>query len=295
MSAATKQPAIGDDQARVFLDNGYLVLRGVVQGEELRRLRSAMDDLTAWGSAAVREDPDFSYAPGHLTGRPVLRRIEYVIDKRDECQVLLGNPFLLRSVEKLIGSDLIPTWDSMVLKMPGEGIVVPWHRDSGTQCVGDTPIFNVDCYLDEADEDTCVWAYPGSNHWSDEEVARIVSPEGFSTEGAVPLLMQPGDVLFHNILLVHGSPANASGKLRRVVYYEFRAAHVEAEKGPHVPGYIPLKQRVLLSCLERRAAAGYVGPEEPYRYTPPPPFEVAWAPGTQLASYRYAHGDYWGK
>ncbi|MCC6443976.1 MAG: phytanoyl-CoA dioxygenase family protein [Armatimonadetes bacterium] len=295
MTTAANRQVIADEEARFFLENGFLVLKEVVKGEELRRLRRAMDELTAYGSAAVREHPDFSYAPGHKTGQPVLRRIEYVIDKYEECKALLGHPFVLRSVEKMIGPDLIPTWDSMVLKLPGEGIIVPWHRDAGTANVGDTPIFNVDFYMDEADLDTCLWVYPGSHLWSEDEVLKITRQEGFSTEGAVPVLMQPGDVIFHNILLVHGSPSNTSDKLRRVIYYEFRAAHVERDKGPHIPEYIPLKQRVLSSCLEKRAAADYIAPEEPYRYHPPAPFVFEWTPGTVLETYRYPHDKYWRK
>src|SRR5262249_6960869 len=120
--------AISDEQARFFHDNGYLILRQGIFGDELSRVRAAMDELTAYGSMEVRSDPDFAYGDGHKSGGKVLRRIEYVIDKCDECKVLLGNPFILRSVEKLMGPDFIPTWDSMVLKLPGEGIEVPWHR-----------------------------------------------------------------------------------------------------------------------------------------------------------------------
>ena len=295
---ADVRKVISDEEAQFFLDNGYLIVRGALQKGELERMRAAMDDLMAYGSAAVREGPDFMYGKGHKTGGQVLRRIEYVIDKKPEAKVLLGNPFILRSVEKLMGRDLIPTWDSMVLKMPGEGIIVPWHRDAGTDFVGDKPIFNVDFYLDEADLDTCLWVVPGSHKWSAEEAqARVneLSRNGFSTEGAVPAPMQPGDVIFHNILVLHGSPANSSGKLRRVVYYEFRAAHVEDTVGPHVPTYIPLKQKVLLSCLELRKQADYIpAGEEPYAYQPPAPYNtVALAPGEELPTYRYFHGDYW--
>jgi ectoine hydroxylase-related dioxygenase (phytanoyl-CoA dioxygenase family) len=261
-------------------------------------MRAAMDDLTVFGSSQVRDHPDFMYGTGHKTGSPVLRRIEYVIDKRDECKVLLANPFILRSVEKLMGADLVPTWDSMVLKLPGEGIIVPWHRDAGTDFVGDKPIFNVDFYLDEADLDTCVWVIPGSHKWSldhaQHEIARL-NRDGFSTEGAVPATMQPGDVLFHNILVLHGSPANSSDKLRRVVYYEFRTAHVEESKGPHVPAYLPLKQSVLLACMDLRKKAGYIpADEEPYVYSPPPPYNtVIQAPHDPPPTYRYAHNEYW--
>ena len=298
-----QRSVISDEEKQFFLDDGYLIVRSVLQGEELRRIQQAMQELTDYGAQTVRDDPDYMYGTGPNTGKPVLRRIEYVIDKRDEMKVLLGHPFILRSVEKLIGKDLIPTWDSMVLKMPGEGIIVPWHRDAGTECVGDTPIFNVDFYLDEADEDTCLWVIPGSHKWSAEQVQEWMSAhrdadvnkEHFRASGAVPVLMQAGDVLFHNILVLHGSPYNLTDKLRRVVYYEFRPAHVEQELGPHVPEYIPLKQRVLLSCIEKRKRADHIAEEEPYVSNPPAPFTVQWTPGTELPTYRYAHGDYWRK
>lgn len=298
-----RQLAIGDEEKQFFLENGYLIARGALEAEELRRVRAAMDELTEYGRAAVRDDPDYMYGIGHRSGRPVLRRIEYVVDKRDECKVLLANPFILRSTETLMGKDLIPTWDTMVLKMPGEGIVVPWHRDAATGSVGDRPIFNVDFYLDEADEDTCVWVIPGSHLWSEERVREWLAAQPkepasraeFAPPEAVPALMQPGDVLFHNILVLHGSPANASEKLRRVVYYEFRPAHVEEALGPHVPAYIPVKQKELLACIARRKAADYIPKDEvPYAYDPPAPYDtVSLLPGEELATYRYPHEDYW--
>jgi dipeptidyl aminopeptidase/acylaminoacyl peptidase/ectoine hydroxylase-related dioxygenase (phytanoyl-CoA dioxygenase family) len=294
---------ISEDEAQFFQDNGYLILRGVLQGEELRRMQAAMEELTEYGRAAVRDDPDYMYGEGHKTGARVLKRIEYVIDKRDEAKVLLGNPSILRSVERLMGKDLIPTWDSMVLKLPGEGIIVPWHRDAATDLVGDQPIFNVDFYLDEADEDTCVWVMPGSHLWSDARIDawlqehrdRDKTKEDFRNSGAVPALMQPGDTLIHNILVLHGSPSNVGGKLRRVVYYEFRTAHVEEAMGPHVPAYIPLKQKELLACIRKRKEADYIPADEtPYVYNPPPPYDtVSLGPDEKLETYRYAHGDYW--
>lgn len=296
---------ISDDEAAFFHENGYLIIRGVVRGEELARVQAAMADLTECGSAEVQSDPDYAYAPGHKTGAPVLKRVEYVVDKRDEMKALLGHPFILNTVEKLMGPDLIPTWDSMVLKLPGEGIIVPWHRDAGTEQVGDQPIFNVDFYLDEADEDTCVWVVPGSHRWARAEAAAWIAErrerdqtvEDFRRSGAVPALMQPGDVLLHNILVLHGSPRNASPKLRRVVYYEFRAAHVEDAIGPHVPAYIPLKQKVLQACIERRTRCGYVdADEQTYDYHPPAPYEVEpLRPDQEPPTYRYAHGDFWRK
>ncbi len=291
----SKEDCITDDQKNFFLENGYLILRNVLRGEELMRLQRKMTELMSPALKETIDHPDYMYKPGHVTGNPTLARIEYVVDKVYEAQVLLGHPFILRSVEKITGSDLIPTWDSMVLKLPGEGIIVPWHRDSGTDAVGDVPIFNVDFYLDHADEDTCLWAYPGSHRWSEEQIRPILNQKGFSTEGAVPLLMSPGDVLFHDILLLHGSPSNSSNKLRRVMYYEFRTASVESVKGPHTPEYIPLKQCVLMHCIDLRKQAPYIDPrEKPFEYNPPEDFspfqnEV----NIQLETLRYPHENFW--
>lgn len=286
---------ITDAQHRFFCDNGYLVLRNVVKGEELRRLDASMRGLLGLGLREERQDPDYLYRPGHRTGEKRLFRIEYVIDKSDEAKALLGHPFILRSVEKVVGKDLIPTWDSMVLKLPDEGIEIPWHRDAGVENVGDVPIFNVDFYLDEADEDTCLWAYPGSHLWSEAQAQEVIDRPAFTNEGATPIIMHPGDVLFHNILLLHGSPPNNAPKLRRVLYYEFRTAGVELRKGPHTPEYIPLKQRLLLKCIEHRQAADWVpADEEPFVYDPPAPHRVDPPPaGAPLPTYRYAHQDYW--
>jgi ectoine hydroxylase-related dioxygenase (phytanoyl-CoA dioxygenase family) len=295
---------ISDEEAQFFHENGYLIVRGVLQGEELSRVQAAMQELYDYGSAGDRAEPDYFYGKGHVTGNKTLARVEYVIDKSDDMKVLLGNPFILRSTEKLMGPDLIPTWDSMVLKAPGEGIIVPWHRDAGTDQVGDKPIFNVDFYLDPATEENCVWIVPGSNRWQKEEAQAWLdahrsqsTAEEFRASGAVPAFMAPGDVLFHDILVLHGSPSSNAKALRRVVYYEFRTAHVEEAIGPHVPAYIPLKQKVLLACIERRKSAAYIpANEQPYEYNPPAPYNtVTLGPGEQLSNYRYAHRDYWRK
>ncbi len=290
---ARTQDCITDEQAAFFLENGFLVIRGVLQGEELRIVRSEMMKLVEKGAAGVKDDPDYMYGKGTKSGKDVLRRIEYVIDKSDPMKVLLGHPFILRSVEKLQGPNFIPTWDSMVLKMPDEGIIVPWHRDAEPPfgCTDPRPIFNVDFYLDEADLKTCLWVIPGSNRWTEEEAKKRCAREGFDTSEAIPVPMQPGDVIFHDIKVLHGSPSGDGNALRRTVYYEFRPGEIEAEFGPHTREYLPLKQQVLLDCIRRRSECGYCKEEKPFVYSPTGEFAV-----TDMVpppTFRYPHHEYW--
>jgi hypothetical protein len=198
-----------------------------------------------------------------------------------------------------MGPDLFPTWDAMVVKMPGQGVAAPWHRDAATDKVGDKPIFNVDFYLDEATEENCVWVLPGTHKWPREQAEAWIKAnhhydltvDDYRATGALPVLMQPGDVLLHDILVLHGSPTSHARSLRRVVYYEFRTAHVEAERGPHTPDYIPLKQTTLLGCIKRAKPAATRLPANSCIYRPPAPFDQGFhdAPPT----YRYVHYAYW--
>ncbi|NBD27325.1 phytanoyl-CoA dioxygenase family protein [Paenibacillus glycinis] len=290
---ARAQDCITEEQAQYFLDNGFLVIRGALAGEELATVQREMRALYDKGAAGVENDPDFMYGIGVKSGQPVLRRIEYVIDKSDPMKALLGHPFILRSVEKLQGRNFIPTWDSMVLKAPDEGVIVPWHRDAAVPegCTDARPIFNVDFYLDEADLSTCLWVIPGSNKWTKAESNARCARPGFTTEDAVPVPMRPGDVIFHNIEVLHGSPAGDGNPLRRTVYYEFRPGEIEAGFGPHTLEYLTRKQHVLLDCIERRKAAAYAQYETPFRYRPQGAFAVH-AP-MRPEQYRYPHEAYW--
>lgn len=294
---ASKLDCITDEQAKFFKENGLLVIRNVLKGQELADLREQTQALVQMANSDRSERPDFYYKEHEITKERVPMRIEYVIEKTKAAKALLGNPFVLRTVEKLQTRNFIPTWDSMVFKNAGAGAAIPWHRDAGGGCtVTDKPIFNVDFYLDEADLSNCLWGIPGSNRWSDQEAADTINrlnKGGFQTDGAVPITMNPGDVILHNILALHGSPP-ALTKLRRVIYLEFRPIEVELALGPHTPEYIPLKQKQLLACLRDRANSPYCKGEQPFVYNPSP--EYAPPPlgkDEQLATYRYPHENYW--
>lgn len=286
---ALSQDSITDEQAQFFLDNGFLVVRNVLVGDELQLVQQAMSVLYERGMSEVVQDPDYMYGKGARTGKKILRRIEYVIEKSDVMKALLGHPFILKSVEKLQGRNFIPTWDSMVLKAPDEGVIVPWHRDAAVPkgCQDPRPIFNVDFYLDEADLRTCLWVIPGSHQWSDEEARERCAQPGFTTDDALPGPMQPGDVIFHDIQVLHGSPDGDGNPLRRTVYYEFRPGEIQMEFGPHTLEYLTLKQHVLLDCIERRKQTPYGSEESAFEYSPYGAFAIA--KPTQPDTYRYPH------
>lgn len=303
---ATTQDCITDEQAEFFRENGLLLIRNLLRGRELEELQKQTLPLVERAMSERVQDPDYFYTK-HKSGVETPFRIEYVIDKTHAGKVLAGHPFILRSVEKIQGRNFIPTWDSMVFKTPGKGATIAWHRDYAAAMVDNKPIFNVDFYLDGSDMTNCLWGIPGSNLWDEKQTAeRITYLNGgnndftqadgsgeFRFDGAVPIPVNPGDVLFHDVMALHGSPSTQS-KLRRVIYYEYRPIETELAHGPHRPEYIPVKQKFLQSCLRERANCAYIQDEKPFVYQTdtqfaPPPLGV----DEKLPTYRYFHADYW--
>lgn len=186
---ATAEEEISDEQARFFLENGLLVLRNVVCGEELEARRRETLPLVERAAGRNPADPyfdDFRYRTQTVAGNSVAYRVEYVVDKSLACRALLGHPFVLRTVEKLQGRNVIPTFDAMVFKLAGDAPAIPWHRDDVPERVGDRPIFNVDFYLDGSDLTNCVWGSLGrtSGLTSESRVSSAREPERRSTRRA---------------------------------------------------------------------------------------------------------------
>jgi phytanoyl-CoA hydroxylase len=289
-----------DEDLDAFRRDGVLVLRGVVGNDELAGLCAETAEIVTAamggvGSDTVVEAPDaddvwFRRGPD---GAVVPFRQEYVAARSAAVRHLLGHPLLARTVVRLQGHDATPTWDSMVFKAAGAGAVVPWHRDDERQPdERAAPIFNVDIYLDESDETNALWAVPGSHHWPREraadDVRRRNESADFVSDGAVLVPMQPGDVLLHDIGVLHGSPSSRS-PLRRVVYFEFRSAADIVDRS-HTAEYCTIKQAMWTRLLAARATeTGVAAPE----YAPALPVPVtdaviAAAPG----GHRFAHEDH---
>ncbi|NBE82953.1 phytanoyl-CoA dioxygenase family protein [Micromonospora rubida] len=286
------------EHVTAFRRQGVLAVRGLLTPQELADVQEAGRTLIdrAWSTRSM-QDIVWTLEPDQPGAAPV--RIEYVVDKARPIAMLAGHPLLLRIMEQLVGPNLIPTWDSMVFKTPAGAPRLAWHRDAGLydNAVGITGagrVIDAGIYLDPAPEDNCVWCIPESNYWDDDRLtatADRLNASEWDTTGAVPAVMQPGDLLLHNILTLHGAPA-VVGKQRRVIYFEYRPAEVEWQLGPHSAEYIGLKQQVLRSCVQMRAHEPQFGDEEPFDYQPAESLRH-WADRPEIDTLRFAHEEYW--
>jgi hypothetical protein len=279
---------ITDEDIQYFDENGYVILRGIIQPDELGEIKREslrlIDEVLAGGPAdswCSRGPEGVPYYLRYLHSHPNTFSLR-----------LLAHPFIADLLHRMVGPDFIPCFESLVFKLPGNGSSVPWHRDD-QRFVKTLRIFNVDIYPDVSTVGNgCVWVVPGSHMWSIEEAAAMIERgrKNFDLPNAVPAEMEPGDVLLHHTKVLHGSQNNTSSQLRRVIYFDQRTiAWNEKYRWWH-PEFITQRCKLLQRAFHERRKAPYPSDEEQLGYQVPPGMPV-W---DELDDFdpRIEHGKY---
>ena len=277
-----------DDQIVAYFRDGFLHLPGVIAPDELASLREATErveaDAIAYGRQLDAERGPIQLNDDHgftewdefddrklLYGRGpggerIWRRAEGMWDRDPAYRIVTAHPAILNTVWQLLGEAFVPTHDSMVVKMPGAGAAIPWHRDpTGTRLIAErgdaSSDFIIDVYLDRSTRaNGALWALPGSHKggWDD------LDPLDFDVPEAVLLETAPGDVLVHCAGVLHGSPTNTSPDKRRTFYIHYcpPAALAGEFWRHHSPEWFAERVPLFERFLAERAAAGLHDTEE---------------------------------
>src|SRR6478609_8012750 len=243
-----------DDIAH-FDAHGYVILRDRIAGPLLEKLQRASVRWIADGHALENEsdgDGDYNFAT-RPSGR-VLFRINYLHNKGEAASLeLLGSPEMLGIAESLAGPNFVPTYESLVFKNTSDGAPIDWHQDAVHP--RNFRIFNVDVYLDESRKGSGSLRVAPGSHKQVVDVCQLQEEYGWDAPGVVQTELNPGDVLVHDIMVVHGSEAVLGNRLRRTIYYEFRAAEQILTEGPWDADFIDQRLRLVplgLAEHERR-------------------------------------------
>jgi ectoine hydroxylase-related dioxygenase (phytanoyl-CoA dioxygenase family) len=247
------------EQVEFFDTNGYLILRNWIPADLLQRLRAAGDawirqgwDYQGNGSSADPAYADFRFAE-RPSGR-VMFRVDYLHQKGESASLeLLGSPQVLAVAESLCGRNFVPTYESMVFKEQHDGAPIIWHQDAVHP--RHYRIFNYDLYLDASTADGgALRVLPKTQHQK-QDFCQLEAQYGWNPPDVMIVEMQPGDVLLHDVMVAHGSPAVEGKARRRTIYYEFRAAEQILSEGPWDREWVDRRLRLLPIGLEayRRA------------------------------------------
>jgi ectoine hydroxylase-related dioxygenase (phytanoyl-CoA dioxygenase family) len=268
------------EQVRFYDENGYLILRKWITGELLERLQAAGQAWIAQGMQAPTELTDDSHDKGYSdyvfanrsAGR-VMYRVNYIHNKGQDASLeLLGSPQVLAVAESLCGPNFVPTYESMVFKQQGDGEVIRWHQDA-VHPHERFRIYNFDLYLDRSSlEGGALRVIPKSQSQG-QDICRIAADHGWDPPGMQVVEMEPGDVLLHDVMIVHGSPRVEGKALRRTLYYEFRAAEEILQDGPWDRDWIAKRTRLVPVALKRHQARFPQAAQ--FQWNPAPEFRPA--------------------
>lgn len=159
---------------------------------------------------------------------------------------------MLGIAESLARPNFVPTYEAMVFKDVGDGAVIDWHQEAVHP--RRHRIFNVDAYLDASRHgEDAMRVAPGAHHQR-VDVCRLQEEYGWDAPGVIHAEMEPGDVLVHDVIVVHGSEAVTGNRLPRTIYYEFRSAEQILSEGPWDATWVERRPRLTPLVLRQYQA-----------------------------------------
>ncbi len=231
------------EEYRFYRTQGYLVVRQLVSEEEVAFLREhAMDIL--YGRVSL---PGVAPPPSGATEEELFRRFSriHMLHRVDAVsERFLLHPRILDVLEALIGPDVLALQTMLFLNPPGMG-GQGWHQDAYYITTYPDTLIGAWLALDRADEENgCLWVVPGSHHepiYPDAERGSLIHAEGaignlFTIQNAshlddevntlskvvrqypekIPVVVDPGDVIFFDGHLLHRSfPNRSQDRFRR--------------------------------------------------------------------------------
>jgi ectoine hydroxylase-related dioxygenase (phytanoyl-CoA dioxygenase family) len=229
-----------EDRVRFFVENGYLVVEGLVTPDEVEELRQ--DAVAVARGVYPCEsippvDPD-------VTDREVLENILCIHQPHHISPVMeryVRHPAICGVLSQITAAHL-PYWDGSVKCMQSMLFVKPpqfqgqaWHQDEIYIPTRDRSLIGGWIALDDATiENGCLWIVPGSHrqgylypqrpHNNPDEFDFGAESYGFDETPEIPVEVKAGAVVFFNGYLLHRSRKNRSNVYRRVLVNHYMNA-----------------------------------------------------------------------
>ncbi len=241
---------------------GYTLVRGLFNAEETTRYREHFMQLRASGPK-----------PGDMDGTPItgvdpLKKFPRMIHMHrwDELSLQwMLEPRLDAAMSALLGESPIAVQTMLYFKPPGaRGQAL--HQDNYYLRVQPGTCIAAWLALDACDEaNGCMSVVPGSHNWP------ILCPVGADTKQSftdvtvplppgtpvAPMIMQPGDVLFFNGQIVHGSLPNSShDRFRRALIGHYIRGDATQVASFYFPAYRMDGSEVSLNTSAAGGACG---------------------------------------
>ena len=239
--------------ARYHID-GYLVPDFRLSPQWLGRMQAAYDALCQKHPHTNRDFIPSPHIPNYVPG---------VVDYK-EWLAFARISAITEMTAQLIGPDFA-MWGSAVFGKPAyEGKATPMHQDGEYWPIKPLASITVWIALDAATpENGCLRVVPGSHkaraihsHRRDDRedwtLNQVLDVPSLELNPPVDVVLEAGQISFHDVYMVHGSNANQSPKARRGLTYRYMPTtsffdHDLAGEMTHSMGTTDMSQRPLVA------------------------------------------------
>ncbi len=221
--------SITPEQKAEFLSNGFLHLSNAIPPAMLQRWRQLLDEA-ANGEPASGDPSTMLYLES--PEKPLLARINDLLKFNPDAVLdLLASPAIIAIFNDLCGKDAIPLQCDALIKHKHPESAVLWHQDVIVPRA--LPYVNIGIYLDDSEEDDgCLRCIPGTQ-FERQEICDLVREHGWNIPGTVSIPVKAGDVIVHDMMVLHASQAKQKDSVRRTIYVEARSFTDALQHGVH--------------------------------------------------------------
>jgi ectoine hydroxylase-related dioxygenase (phytanoyl-CoA dioxygenase family) len=215
------------EQKATFEEKGFIVLKEFINQDVISTISDWLDALQD-GSAATLAHAARYFERSPLTGENILVRVEHVLGDHDErISNLLLNERTIGALTTLFGEEPVLFKEKINYKPPGCR-ADKLHQDQAAGWNAYSDFFISMCIVIDANrEENAALRFMNSGNYKKSLMVDEWRPLSDTTDVSwaddeyVMLEADPGDVIFFDCYVPHGSPPNDSNKGRRNVFLTF--------------------------------------------------------------------------
>jgi ectoine hydroxylase-related dioxygenase (phytanoyl-CoA dioxygenase family) len=214
------------DLLRTYQRDGFLFPLAALSDSEAATLRTKLEDLEARQGGKI---------PPHINRKPHL-----LLTWLNE---LIRDDRILDPVEEILGSDILCWGSGFFIKNPHDNARVTWHQDSTYWGLSSPDVVTAwVAFTPSITANGCMRVVPGTHTLQQLPHEDTFAADNLLSRGqeiavevdesrAVDIVLEPGQMSLHHVLLVHGSEPNNSD-LRRVGFaIRYLPTHVRQLSG----------------------------------------------------------------
>jgi phytanoyl-CoA hydroxylase len=220
---------ITNDDINQYWDNGYLVLRQLIDENHINMLNEYIYYfIEKFSSQLAGREINWLDKERMLVNS--VHKTD--IDPSSPITALLKSTLLQSVLTKLMGEQALPRHAEIFAKPAHSGLASPMHQDNFYWCLAPSNALTVWLSITGADKDNGgVSYYKGShklgliqheNSYAPGSSQKIPDQSLPDDELLVTPELEPGDVLIHHSLTIHGSAPNKSSRDRRGITFQYQ-------------------------------------------------------------------------